>query len=1185
MAGFHQNFCEIQEASVKQRYMRVLALTSFLALVVAGLVFAQTETGLINGTVTDQSGAVVPKAKVTVRNVGTNAERLSETDNSGFYSVSNLLPGIYAVTVEAANLAKKEARAEVTVGARVSLNIQLSVGQASMIIEVTAEGGVQVNTESQTIGTVIDSQQIQELPSNTRNVYDFAKGVGTASDGDPSGRGVGVSFNGLRAAGTNVLLDGAANNNEFTSTVGQSVPIDSVQEYSVLTNNFTAEYGRASSAVVNVTTKSGTNNFHGSAYEFNWVSRLGSESFFNKAQKNPKPEYTRNQFGYSIGGPIKKNKLFFFNNTEWLRVRSAAQVVTYVVDPAFVSAAAPNLQGYFQKFGTLRSNANKKAVVTIGDLQNKGKGICVPPAPPATPTGCAALATSTPVFDLVNYSVPADAGAQSPQNTYDIVGNVDYTFSGKTSFFARYALFKDNFFTGTNSNSPYAGFDTGSIDTNNRAVVSMVHSFNSRLTSQSKLVFNRLNNFQPLGTQPIAPGLFFSPNTTTNLPSALTGTLNQTHSVGLPGYLPFTPGNGIPFGGPQNFVQAYQDLTWVKGRHTFRFGGSYNYQRDNRTFGAYETPVGAFQVSGGTVGNTGLNNFLNGQWALFQSAIDPQGHFPCPFPITAGLPCGQSRDVNGNVIGTIFALGDVNLPVSQPVFSRSNRYHEFGTYAQDSWKVSNRFTLSLGVRWEYFGVQHNKDPRRDSNFYLGSGGSIFDNIRSGGVAITPNSAIGGLWAPDWNNFGPHLGFAWDLFGNGKTSLRGGYSIAYERNFGNVTFNVIQNPPNYAVISLIRGLDIATDPVTTNPSGPLSGTTGVKALPRVSLRAVNPNIRTSFAHLYSLTLEREVKHNFVFGIDYSGSKGEKLYDIANINRPGSGTVYEGDSGFTRLLNTRYTNINFRNDAGNSVYNAMVVRANLKNFANTGLTLNTNFTWAHTFDELSDTFSSSGNQFNLGYLDPFNPKVDRGNSYIDIRKRFVAQANWLVPFAKNTHGVFKRILDGWELAPIFSAETGTPFSIFDCNNAFQVCPYAFNAAGTAGLPKSGTAVNTSAADTYIYGSFYSSLDASGNPTGTPLFDSSYANPLAGISDFGPFPSNMLKRNAFRGPGNWYFDIGVYKNFALTERFKLQFRSEFYNVFNHANLFLNAGNVDVSSGAGNIGAFKDGLRNIQLALRLTF
>jgi hypothetical protein len=259
--------------------------------------------------------------------------------------------------------------------------------------------------------------------------------------------------------------------------------------------------------------------------------------------------------------------------------------------------------------------------------------------------------------------------------------------------------------------------------------------------------------------------------------------------------------------------------------------------------------------------------------------------------------------------------------------------------------------------------------------------------------------------------------------------------------------------------------------------------------------------------------------------------------------------------------------------------------LKSLANTGLTLNANFTWAHTFDNLSDTFSSSGNQFNLGYLDPFNPKVDYGNSYLDIRKRFTLQAVWEVPFARNTHGVMKRIVDGWTIAPIVTAETGTPNSLFDCSNALTVCPYAFNAPGTPGLPTSGTAVNIStkaSPDTYSYGNFFTS-------SGTPLFDSTYVNPIVGKSDFGPFPSNMVRRNSFRGPGQWNMDLGVYKNFKLTERFKLQLRSEFYNAFNHANLFLSSGNVDASGADGttnpSIGASKDGLRNVQLAVRLDF
>ncbi len=322
---------------MKQVIKRLSVFFSLAILVLAGLqvqpAFGQAETGLINGTITDQSGASVPKAKVTVRNMGTNAERLLETDMNGFYSVSNLQPGIYLVTAEAANLAKTDARAEVTVGSRVSLNLQLNVGSATTIVEVTGQGGAQVNTETATLGTVIDSEQLNELPTLNRNPYTFAQYVPTASDGDPSMRGVGVAFNGLRSAGTNVLLDGAANNDEFTASVGQTIPLDSVQEFSVLTNNFTAEYGRASSAVVNLVTKSGSNSFHGSAYEYNRVSALSTEDFFDKANGSPKGIFTRNQFGGSLGGPIKKDKLFFFGNAEWNRIRSAAQQTNYLIDP------------------------------------------------------------------------------------------------------------------------------------------------------------------------------------------------------------------------------------------------------------------------------------------------------------------------------------------------------------------------------------------------------------------------------------------------------------------------------------------------------------------------------------------------------------------------------------------------------------------------------------------------------------------------------------------------------------------------------------------------------------------------------------------------------------------------------------------------------------------------------------
>jgi hypothetical protein len=263
--------------------------------------------------------------------------------------------------------------------------------------------------------------------------------------------------------------------------------------------------------------------------------------------------------------------------------------------------------------------------------------------------------------------------------------------------------------------------------------------------------------------------------------------------------------------------------------------------------------------------------------------------------------------------------------------------------------------------------------------------------------------------------------------------------------------------------------------------------------------------------------------------------------------------------------------------------------MNNWANTGLTLNANYTYAHTLDELSDTFSSSGNEFNLGYLDPFNPKVDYGNSYLDLRHRFTATAIWEVPLAKNSHGIVKQVVGGWSVAPLFIAETGSPFSIFDCTNALTICPYAFNAAGTSGIPRSApsTLTATGIPDNFIYTPFTSS-------GGTPLFDTSFVNPIVGISDFGPFPANMNARNAFRGPGFWNVDVSIAKTFPINERMKLQFRGELYNAFNHANLFLasGGGDVDVSSNAF-VDAQKGGInnstvnshRNVQLALRLEF
>ncbi len=400
---------------------------------------------------------------------------------------------------------------------------------------------------------------------------------------------------------------------------------------------------------------------------------------------------------------------------------------------------------------------------------------------------------------------------------------------------------------------------------------------------------------------------------------------------------------------------------------------------------------------------------------------------------------------------------------------------------------------------------------------------------------------------------------------------------------------------------------------------MGGSTGSKALPKVSLRNVDSGIATAYAHLWSAVLERQVTPNFMMAIEYNGSKGVDLYSIENPNRPGAGNVYLSDactavsavspnngqtftipaypcfnsvkfddrsaSGFvvaknqlTRLQNFQYSNINRRGDNGFSHYNSVAVRVQVTNLSNTGLSLHSSYTYAHAIDNISSTFSESNNNANLGLLDPFNPKIDKGNSDFDQRHRFVLSGTWNIPFARDMSGAGKAFLDGWTVAPIITIRGGFPFTLFDCTNAFTTC---MRAVQTSTHAKTGSAKPdpNGAANTFDYFNFSSG------------FDSSYINPIAGISDFGPFPKNMLTRGYFYGPGAYTIDLGVYKTTKINERLSLQLRGEFFNLLNHSNMWLTLSDNDLSStttvhaqkGVPPVNA--DERRNVQLALKLIF
>ena len=1132
--------------------LQLMLVFVFTLFAVTSVIFAQTETGQIAGTVVDPSGAAVPGAAVSVKSVATGAVRETKTAVGGEYNFTNLLPGEYTVSATAAGFSQIQQRASVAVGAKVNVDIHLEVGKSSTVVEVNA-APVQVNVESQTLSTNITQTQLRELPTLTRNAYSLVALSGNVSDAAVGGRGAGVAINGLRESGTDILLDGSANNDEFTASVGQAVPLDAIQEFSVLTNNFTAEFGRASAGVVNVVTKSGSNEFHGTAYEFNRLSALASNDFQDNSTGTPKSVFTRNQFGYSFGGPIKKNKLFFFSSTELIRIRSVATEYANVPDPAFIAAAAPATQAYFSAYGKLKPSATVLQTFTKADLG------CTRPL-------CAALPASTPAYDLVSYNVPFDAGGGQPENQVLGVDRVDYNLSDKTQMYGRYAIQKVSNFPGTLDNSPYVGYDTGEEIFNNNALFSIIHLFGPTWVSQSKVVVNRLSDLQPFSST-------YGPVPTLYTTSSGTGSLGG-YPIYYPGYTPAAPGSGIPFGGPQNFAQLYEDVSHVMGKHNIRFGGSFEYLRDNRTFGAYET-AGEYL---GSNQNRSYDGLLGGTLAGFQVAVNPQGKLP-----------GST----------------VSLPLGQPNFSRSYRYKESALYVQDAWRVVPRLTLNLGLRWEYYGVQHDKNPALESNFFFPSNEiNTPQGFAAGSDQLVGQSPVGGFWAPDYKDFAPRLGFAWDVTGNGKTSLRGGYGIGYERNFGNVTFNAIQNPPNYETISLTSA-SFGTIPVSVSNLGPFAGSSGSITLPAATLRVPMQNIKTAYAHLFSLSLEHQLSPHMLVAADYSGSMGERLYDVSVNNRNGYGNVYlnepcsfadtqtayevTGSFGPTTCvnrLNPQYGGINTRGGLGFSRYNALNLRTVIDNLGQSGLHLTLNYTWSHTIDDQSTSFSDADclnanwGCFNTGYLDPFNPALDTGNADYDIRHRVVVSAVWDVPAFKTGHGIAHQVLGGWSLTPIVTIRTGTPYTIFDGSFVYtQYIMASFNAPVSTAANKNPAPYTGagSAPNEFVYFGLPSSLVSSPNPT---YF----------LSDLPPYPSNMTSRNAFRGPGFWDVDMGVHKTFNLTERIGLQIRGEFFNLFNHANLYVEGSTADVEFGTpilackGCSGGSQD-RRNVQLAAKIIF
>ena len=1109
------------------------SIAVMLCLALAAVVHAQSFTGSISGVIADQNGAVVANANITLTLTSTGQSRTATTNSEGQYLFTSIQPGAYKLRITANGFTSREISTQLSVSQQLRVDAKLSIGATTEVLNISAgEGGLAVESQNSQLSNVIGEKQVKELPLITRNPYDLVALSAGTTDGPDRGsvnqRGAGFAVNGQRSQSSNFVLDGGENNDTFSSQVGQNVPLDAIQEFRVQTNNYTAEYGRGSGFVANVITKSGSNEFHGTVYEFNRNSKLAANDSFNNANGFAKPFFNRNQFGFSGGGPAIKNKTFFFGSGEWVKIRSSVNTGFFVPTPQLIAASSAATKSIFAKYAP---PAISGRTVTAADLGFTGNNALT------SSTG-QVIASTTPLFGRVTVTTPRDAGAGLPQNTFLWTGRIDHTFNERTQMFGRYAYERIEAQEGTNSFSPYDGFTTGQKNRNQNLTLQLTRTWSPRIVSESRFIYNRLLNNQPLGAAPITPTFTISDVISRQADG----------DTVLPGYYATanTLGNALPFGGPQNLYQTFSTMTWQLDKHALKFGGQYLHIRDNRTFGAFQNATADF----GSV-----QDFIRGNVQDYNIAVDPKGKFP------------------GQVL---------TAPFTAPSFTRHFRYNEIAWFAEDTYKITPRLTLNAGLRWEYFGVLYSPGDERklDANFYLGQGSNPLEQIANGRFDLTTNQT-GDLknrfYQPDKNNFAPRIGLAYDLFGNGKTVLRAGYGLFYDRNFGNVLFNVIQNPPNYAVLVVGSGND-PNAPVTANLDqyAALSAASGQSYVS--SARALAQDLRTAYANVWNANVQHELAGNYIVSVAYAGSNGIKLYSLNNINRRGSGALL----GRTGRLNANISNINIRDNDGHSNYHSLQTSVDSRYVKSLGLQFRVAYTWSHAIDNQSSTFGDSYLLSRVGFgvfgfQDAFNPSGDKGDADFDVRHRVVTSFNWDIPFAKNLgNKALKAALDGWAMNGIVSFRTGTPFTVFDTGQANNNGQQTIRPRVTGALSK----VQSSPIPTTGAGGTFDYLNLTG------------LSPTPSVN--GPF-NGTLGRNTFRTPGLQTWNVSFFRNIGITETVKLQFRAEMFNLFNHPNLFVAGGTNDISAGNTSVQVTRGGLfdninnaeqhRNIQLALKLIF